>query len=63
MAEFTRDFDSVDDIANSLLNFVFEGSDIFEYRRIIEKVSFADVVACLDDSFDDKCFALSVIKN
>ena len=63
MAEFTRDFDSVDDIANSLLNFVFEGSDIFEYRRIIEKVSFADVVACLDDSFDDKCFALSVIKS
>ena len=63
MAEFIRDFDSVDDIANSLLNFVFEGSDIFEYRKIIEKVSFCDVRACLDDSFDDKCFALSVIKN
>ena len=63
MAEFLRDFDSVDDIANSLLNFVFEGSDIFEYRKIIEKTSFADVCACLDDSFDDKCFALSVIKN
>lgn len=63
MAEFVRDFDSVDDIANSLLNFVFEGSDIFEYCKIIEKVSFADVCACLDDSFDDKCFALSVIKN
>ena len=62
-AEFVRDFDSVDDIANSLLNFVFEGSDIFEYRKIIERVSFADVCACLDDSFDDKCFALSVIKN
>ena len=63
MAEFTRDFDSVDDIANSLLNFVFEGSDVFEYRRIIEKVSFADVISCLEDSFDDKCFALSVIKS
>ena len=63
MAEFVRDFDSVDDIANSLLNFVFEGSDSFEYRKIIEKVSFDDVIACLNDSFDDKCFALSVIKN
>ena len=63
MAEFVRDFDSVDDIANSLLNFVFEGSDAFEYCEIIEKTSFADVCACLDDSFDDKCFALSVIKN
>ena len=63
MAEFVRDFDSVDDIANSLLNFVFEGSDIFEYRKIIERVSFDDIKACLEDSFDDKCFALSVIKN
>ncbi len=63
MAEFIRDFDSVDDIANSLLNFVFEGSDIFEYRKIIERVSFDCVKACLSDSFDDKCFALSVIKN
>lgn len=63
MAEFVRDFDSVDDIANSLLNFVFEGSDIFEYRKIIEKVSFSDVCACLEDSFDDERFALSVIKN
>lgn len=63
MAEFIRDFDSVDDIANSLLNFVFEGSDIFEYRNIIEKVSFDDVISCLYDSFDDKCFALSVINN
>ena len=63
MAEFVRDFDSVDDIANSLLNLVFEGSDVFKYRKIIEKTSFADVCACLDDSFDDKCFALSVIKN
>ena len=63
MAEFVRDFDSVDDIANSLLNFVFEGSDAFESREIIEKTSFADVCACLDDTFDDKCFALSVIKN
>ncbi len=62
MAEFVRDFDSVDDIANSLLNFVFEGSDSFEYRKIIERVSFDDVKACLEDSFDDKCFALSVIK-
>jgi len=63
MAEFIRDFDSVDDIANSLLNFHFEGSDIFEYRKIIEGISFGDVCRCLNDSFDDKCFALSVIKN
>ncbi len=62
MAEFIRDFDSVDDIANSLLNIVFDGSDIFEYGKIIESVSFEDVKKCFLDSFDDECFALSVIK-
>ncbi len=63
MAEFLRDFDSVDDIANSVLNFSFEGSDIFEYRKIIESVCFEDVKACLEESFDNECFAISVIKN
>lgn len=63
MAEFLRDFDSVDDIANSLLNIFFDGSNIFEYRKIIEGVTFSDVCACLDNYFDDKRFALSVIKN
>lgn len=63
MAEYLRDFDSVDDIANSLLNLVFEGSDVFKYRKIIEQVTFKDVEKCLNDSFDKECFALSVIKN
>ncbi len=63
MAEFIRDFDSVDDIANSLLNFVFEGADIFEYGRIIEDVTFAELCECFEDSFDEECYALSIIKN
>ena len=63
MAEYLRDFDSVDDIANSLLNLVFEGSDVFKYRKLIEQVSLQDVEKCLYSSFDEECFALSVIKN
>ena len=63
MAEFLRDFDSVDDIANSLLNIFFDGSNIFEYRGIIEGITFSDVCLCLENYFDDKRFALSVIKN
>lgn len=62
MAEFIRDFDSVDDIANATLNFHFEGSDIFAYRKIIEKTTFEDVCACLNDSFDECSYALSVVR-
>ena len=63
IAEFIRDFDSVFDIANSLLNFTFEGSDIFEYRRIIEEITFEDVCSYLDESFADDRFAISIIIN
>ena len=63
MAEFIRDFDSVDDVANSVLNFACEGSDVFEYRKIIDSVSFDDVCKCLEDGFDEARFTISIIKN
>lgn len=63
MAEFVRDFDSVDDIANSVLNFAFEGCDIFEYRKIIEEVSFSDVCYLLENSFNEERFSISIIRN
>lgn len=62
-AEFIRDFDNVDDIAGSLMNIVFDGGELFEYRSIIESVSFDDVQKCFYESFDKECYALSVIKN
>ena len=62
IAEFIRDFDSTDDIANSLLNFVFDGADMFEYRKIIEGVSYEAVCERLQRSFAPEHFALSVIK-
>ena len=63
MAEFVRDFDSVDDVANSLINFVFEGSDTFEYKKIIEELTFADVCECFEASFGEDRYCLSVIKS
>lgn len=62
IAEFIRDFDSTDDIANSLLNFVFDGGDMFEYRKIIEGVTYEAVCERLQSSFEPEYFALSVIK-
>ena len=62
-AEFIRDFDSVDDVANSLLNLVFEGSDSFEYRKIIEELTFSDVRELLYSAFDEERFTISIIKN
>lgn len=63
LAEFIRDFDSVDDVANSLMNLVFEGSDTFEYKKIIEDITFADVCECLESSFFEESYCLSVVKS
>ena len=40
-----------------------DGSDIFEYRKIIEEITFFDVCECLRNSFAEERFAISVIKN
>ena len=60
-AEFIRDFDSTDDIANSLIDFAFDGAQVFEYRRAIEELTYEDVCKCLEEAFCDEYFALSVI--
>ena len=60
-AEFIRDFDSTDDIANSLIDFAFDGAKIFEYRKIIEELTYPDVCKCLEEAFCEEYFALSVI--
>lgn len=60
-AEFIRDFDSTDDIANSLMGFVFWGAEMFEYRKILEGITVGDLQARLAEDFGDERFALSVI--
>lgn len=62
LAEFIRDFESVDDIANSVMNFVFEGANIFEYRKIIEGVTYEDVCRVFDGTFAPDTFAISIVK-
>lgn len=62
MAEYIRDLDSVDEAANTLLNMVLDGTDPFEYGRIIESVTLSDVEERLKDAFDDWRFALSVVR-
>lgn len=62
LAEFIRDFESVDDIANSVMNFTFEGANIFEYRKIIEGVTYEDVCRVFESAFAPDTFAISIIK-
>ena len=60
-AEFVKEFDSTESIANSLLSFVFEGADIFSFAEIVLNVSFEDVKRLFDSAFKDEYFTLSVV--
>ncbi len=61
-AEFVRDFDSVDEIANMLISSAFEEGDIFEYGRALDAVDPESVRKCITESFSDDRFAIGMIK-
>ncbi len=60
-AEFVKSFDSTENIANNLLSFIFEESEILSYADIIESVTFEDVIKIFEKAFDPTSVSLSVI--
>ena len=60
-AEFVKEFDSTEAIANNILAFIFEGVDIFEYADIISSVTFEDVTKLLNTCFKDEFFTMSCV--
>ena len=60
-AEFVKEFDSTEAIANNLLSFTFEGADVFSYADIIRSVTMSDVEKLFADAFSDELFTLSVV--
>lgn len=48
-AEFVKSFDSSESIANTLLSFVGDGAELFEYGKILESISFEEIKALLDE--------------
>ena len=60
-AEFVKEFDSTDSIANNLFSFICDGADIFEYASIISDVTFEQVEELFAKSFNDEFFTMSVV--
>ena len=60
-AEFVTEFDSTDSIANNLLSFIFDGSELLSYANIIADVQFEDVEELFGGHFRDEFFTMSAV--
>lgn len=60
-AEYVKDFDSTEEIANNLIDFVFDGFDLFSFGDVIKDIDREYVDRLLCTSFNDEYFAMSVI--
>ncbi len=62
LAEYIKDFDSTEEIANNMIDFIFDGGDIFDCMEELERVTFEDVEHLLRTAFDEDFFCISVIR-
>ena len=60
-ADTVKSFDSVDTIANNLLDAVQDGADPFAYARALSLITFDEVTALFHSYFADTHLAMSVI--
>ncbi len=60
-AEFVKSFDSTDNIANNLLTFICEDTELLHYADILSDVTFEEVCAYFDVAFREEYTALSII--
>ncbi len=61
LSEYIKDFDSTEEIANNMIDFIFDGGDIFDCYEELEGVSLEDVEGLLQSAFDESFFCISVI--
>lgn len=60
-SSFVRGLDSAEDIANDLIEFVFDGYDYFGYADIISTITLGEVMETFRSSFGEECFTLSAV--
>ncbi len=60
-AEYIKSFDSVEEIANTLLAFVFDNAELFDYAEIVREMELPFVEQLLHSVFDPAHFTLSVV--
>ena len=61
-ADEVRAYDSTDEIANRLLSFVFDGSQIFDVPTVLQSIKKEELEALLHTLYQPEYFAMSVVR-
>ena len=60
-AEYIKGFDSTEEIANTLIAFVFDGADIFSYADILRNMDLEYINTLFAEFFDPRYMTISII--
>ena len=60
-AEFVKEFDSVEAIANNLLAAVFDGYCLFDYATLLSEVTFEEVCRLFETQFCREAATVSAV--
>ena len=60
-AEYIKGFDSTEEIANTLIAFVFDGAEIFSYADILRDMDFEYIKILFEQFFDPSHMTISII--
>ena len=61
-AEFVKDFDSTEEVAYNMIDFIFDDADLLSFGDKLMKVSLDDINELLETAFLDEYVSLSVIR-
>lgn len=61
-ADEIRAYDSTDEIANRLLSFVFDGSQLFDVPTVLQSITKEELEALLQTFYSPEYFAMSVVR-
>ena len=61
-AEYIKGFDSTEEIADNLVAFLFDDTELFAYADVISSVSFEEVELLFQNFFYSERFTLSVVR-
>ena len=61
-ADEIRAYDSTDEIANRLLSFVFDGSEIFDVPTVLQSITKEELEELLHTLYQNEYFAMSVVR-